>query len=164
MKTTIGIYENHDDAVEAVKKLQMQGYPIHNLSIIGKTEKEEIDDDMNITPKNPINPVGLGAGTAVGATVGILTGIGIFAIPGLGFLYGAGALVGALAGFDFGLIGGGVASVLTSIGLNEAPARKYERYLQEGKYLIIAQGTEEETKHAKELLHVHGTHKELEMH
>jgi uncharacterized membrane protein len=164
MKATIGIYENHDQAVEAVQQMKDSGYPVQNLSIIGKSETEDVDENMNLTPKAEINPIGLGAGTAIGATVGILTGVGIFAIPGLGFLFGAGALVGAIAGFDFGLIGGGIASVLSSIGVKDEPAKKYAQYLEEGKYLIIAQGTEDETAHAKEILHKHGTHAGLEIH
>ncbi len=164
MKTTIGIYENHNDAIAAVAQMKAQGYPIQNLSIIGKSETEEIDENMNLSIKDPLNPVGIGAGTAIGATVGILTGIGVFAIPGLGFLFGAGAIVGAVAGIDFGLIGGGIATVLATVGLTEQPARKYAKFLEEGKFLIIAQGTEEETARAQEILHAHGTHSGLEVH
>ena len=102
MKSTIGVYENHDKAVQAVVELKDAGFPVKQLSIIGKAETEVVDEKMHIMPKDPIKVGGLGTGTAVGATLGILTGVGLFAIPGLGFLYGAGALVGAIAGFDFG--------------------------------------------------------------
>ena len=101
MNATIGIYDNHELAVEAVQKLKDANYPVGQLSIMGLTETETIDEEMHIMPKSPIKPAGLGVGTVAGTAIGILTGVGIFAIPGLGFLYGAGALVGAIAGFDF---------------------------------------------------------------
>lgn len=164
MKSTIGVYETHEQAVEAVSELKEANYPINKLSIISKAETEVIDSQMHIMPKDPIKVGGLTTGTALGATLGILTGVGIFAIPGLGFLYGAGALVGAIAGFDFGLIGGGIASVLMTIGVSDEEAKKYHTYLEEGKYLLIAQGSEEEVYKAKDILHEHGTHSSVATH
>jgi uncharacterized membrane protein len=164
MNSTIGIYDNHDLAVEAVSKLKDAGYSVKHISIIGKTETESVDDQMHITPKSPIKMAGVGAGTALGATLGILTGVGIFAIPGLGFLYGAGALVGAIAGLDFGLIGGGIASVLSTVGVKDASHKKYHDALEEGKYLVVAHGNPEQVKHADKILNAHGTHTDIESH
>jgi len=164
MKATIGVYDTHDAAVDAVKKLKDAGYPLKHVSIIGKAETEVVDNEMHVTTKNPINIAGVGAGTTLGLTLGILTGVGIFAIPGLGFLYGAGALVGAIAGFDFGLIGGGIASVLTSVGVEDAAAKEYHQALEDGKYLVIAQGSEQNVKHAQDVLTGHGTHTSLSIH
>ncbi|MBS1688276.1 MAG: hypothetical protein JSS96_06095 [Bacteroidetes bacterium] len=164
MKATIGVYDTHDKAITAVKELKDAGYPMKQLSIIGKAETEQIDEEMHILPKTPINPIGLGTGTVLGTTLGILTGVGLFAIPGLGFLFGAGALVGAIAGFDFGLIGGGIASVLTSVGVHEEAAKAYSKDLDAGRYLVIAQGSEDEVKHAHNVLDTHGTHTTIETH
>ncbi len=164
MKTLIGIYENHDLAMEAVRELKEEGYPVDKLSIIGRSETEEIDEKLNALPIDPIKPLGLGAGVAIGTTVGVLTGIGMFAIPGLGFLFGAGALVGAIAGLDFGLIGGGLATVLTTIGVKDDAGKEYETYLNDGKYLVIAQGTEEEIAKGNQILNAHGTHSAIGTH
>jgi uncharacterized membrane protein len=164
MKSTIGVYENHDKAVQAVVELKDAGFPVKQLSIIGKAETEVVDEKMHIMPKDPIKVGGLGTGTAVGATLGILTGVGLFAIPGLGFLYGAGALVGAIAGFDFGLIGGGIASVLTTVGVKDENVKKYHEDLEAGKYIVVAHGNEAEVNKAKEVLHAHDTHDDLHTH
>jgi len=164
MNATIGIYDNHDLAVEAVQKLKDSNYPVSQLSIMGLTETEVVDNKMHITSKNPLKVVGLGAGTAIGTTLGILTGVGIFAIPGVGFLYGAGALVGAIAGFDFGLIGGGIASALSTVGVKDEFAKKYHDALVDGKFLVIAHGTPEHVEQAKILLDEHGTHEEIASH
>lgn len=165
MNSTIGIYENHSKAFDAVRKLKDSGFPVKQISIIGKTETEIMDNDMHVVmPKDPINVKGIGAGTAIGATLGILTGVGVFAIPGFGFLFGAGALVGAIAGFDFGLIGGGIASVLGTVGVQDDNVKKYHDVLEAGKFLVVAHGNEAEVQQAKDILTGHNTHESIASH
>jgi uncharacterized membrane protein len=164
MNATIGVYDDHGLAVEAVEKLKDSGYPVSQLSILGKAETEIIDEEMHITTKYPLKLAGLGVGTALGTTLGILAGVGIFAIPGLGFLYGAGALVGAIAGFDFGLIGGGIASVLETVGVKDENLEKYHDALEQGKFIVVAHGNETEVNNARTILHAHDTHEDLSMH
>jgi hypothetical protein len=88
----------------------------------------------------------------------------MFAIPGVGFLFGAGALAGAIGGFDFGLIAGGLAAVLTTLGMKDDIAKKYHAALVAGKFLVVAHGSKEDVAHAKTLLHELGTHESLETH
>lgn len=164
MKSTIGVYTTHSQAVDAAAALKDAGYPVKQISIMGKAETELIDDKMHVMPKDPINIVGVGAGTAVGTAIGILTGVGLFAIPGFGFLFGAGALVGAIAGFDFGLLGGGIASVLTTVGVNNDLAKDYQKELENGKYLVVAQGTDEEVQLAATVLQQKGSSARVETH
>lgn len=164
MNATIGIYDDHELAVEAVRKLKDGQFPVSQLSIIGKAETEEIDEEMHIMPKNPIHPTGLGVGTVVGTALGVLTGVGIFAIPGLGALYGAGALVGAIAGFDFGIIGGGIATVLATVGVKDENAKKYHDALEDGKFVVVAHGTQEEVDKALAIMDDHGKHDDIELH
>lgn len=153
MNAAIGIYEDHDMALDAVARLHEAGYPVDQLTIMGLTETEVVDNEMHVTRKNPIKIAGLGTGVALGTTIGLLTGVGMFTIPGLGVLFGAGALVGAIAGFDFGLIGGGIASVLASVGVKDEVAEKYNSLLKAGKYLVVANGSEEEVQNARKHLH-----------
>jgi hypothetical protein len=164
MNATIGIYDTHDLAVAAVEELKDAGFPVSELSIMGLAETEVIDNKMHILPKSNIKAGGLGVGTALGTTLGILTGVGIFAIPGLGFLYGAGALVGAIAGFDFGLMGGGIASALATVGVKDEVAKQYHDALAAGKFLVVVHGKDEDVNRAKGILHEHGTHDELNKH
>lgn len=165
MKSIIGVYEDHDAALNAVKELKDGGYPVKQLSIIGKAEVSKVDEEMHVHHgKSGANVAGLSIGTTIGATIGILTGVGLFAIPGLGFLYGAGALVGAIAGFDFGILGGGIASLLTVVGVEEAETKKYQADLEEGKYLLVAQGDDTEVNKAVAILEAHGKHHHLGAH
>lgn len=152
MDAMIGIYDDHDLALQAVQELKDNNYPVEKITIMGKAATELIDKDMHVMTKNPLSVASVGTTTAVGTAVGALVGAGMFAIPGLGFLYGAGTLIGAIAGFDFGLIGGGVAAVLAMIGVRDEFQRRYAEALADGKFLVIAHGDEEEVDRAKAIL------------
>lgn len=152
MKTTIGVYDTHEAAITIVRKLKDNGFTSKHISILGKFESEE--DARHIATGEPVKIVAeeMGIAAVAGPALGVLTGIGLFTIPGFGFLYGAGALVGAIAGFDFALIGGGIVSALTVFGMKESHAKEYEQFLQDGKYIVVVQGNDEELSKAKEVI------------
>jgi hypothetical protein len=159
MESQIAIYDTHEKAVNAIKLLSHQAFPMENVSLLGKAEV--IEDHIHIKSLDTIKKapaiVGMGAGTVLG----LLSGIGVFAIPGFGFLYGAGALVGIIAGLDLGLIAGGAISLLTFTGMKEDEVVKYEEHLKEGKFMVIVNGDKEEVDKAKAILHTEG--KDLEV-
>ena len=70
----------------------------------------------------------------------------------------------AIAGFDFGLIGGGIITAFTLMGMKEDKATAFEKHLQEGKFIVVAQGDGAEINKAKALLDEHGTHIHAEVH
>ena len=62
-------------------------------------------------------------GGAVGATVGLLAGIGALAIPGLGPFIAAGPIMAALSGAAAGATAGGVVGGLVGLGIPEYEAK-----------------------------------------
>lgn len=166
MRTVVGTYDNHHEAVEAVRHLKAAGFNSKQISLIGKVKDtaglEDVAEDDSARMK--VAGAELGVTAIAGSTIGLLTGIGVFAIPGLGFLFGAGALVGAIAGFDIGLIGGGIISALTLPGVKGETAKQYEKEVSEGKLLLIVQGTEAEVHEAENVLSSYGKHDVLEAH
>ena len=36
MNTTVGVYDTHEKAIEAVQELKRAGYPVQQVSLIGK--------------------------------------------------------------------------------------------------------------------------------
>jgi len=160
MNAVIGVFESHETALVAIQTLQQSGYPAGQLSVIGKADL--VNNHIHVKSSNTAEKAEVSIGVIAGAVLGILTGVGIFAIPGLGFLYGAGALVGVFAGVDFGIIAGGLAAVFTSMGVDSVNAVKYEKRLNEGKFIVFAQGDEKEIEHAHEVLHTQGLHLELD--
>jgi hypothetical protein len=65
-------------------------------------------------------------GAILGPILGILTGVKLFAIPGLGFLFGIGAVLGALAGFSLGIVGGGVITLIAILAIKSSAVLKYK--------------------------------------
>jgi len=151
MESQVAIYDTHEKAVDAIKLLSHHDFPMENVSLLGKAEL--IEDHIHIKSLDNVKKapaiVGMGAGTLLG----LLSGIGVFAIPGFGFLYGAGALVGIIAGLDLGLVAGGAISLLSYMGIKEEEVVKCEEHLKEGKFIVIVKGEKEEIEKAKNILH-----------
>jgi hypothetical protein len=160
MKSVVGIYQTHQDAVDAVSRLQKEDYPIKHISLLAKADL--VDNHVTVRSSDTPEKAEVSIGVVAGTVLGVLTGVGILALPGLGFLFGAGALVGGFAGFDLGIIGGGLAAILTSMGMNEVLSARYEKHLNEGKFLVFVQGSEDELDKAQHILHTSGLHMELD--
>ncbi|MBI1287693.1 MAG: hypothetical protein GC178_08955 [Flavobacteriales bacterium] len=150
MEANIKVFNSHEEALEAAGKLIDNGFDAKAVSVIGKAEL--VDDHIHMRSTEPIKdaPAFLGAGA--GAIVGLLTGMGVFAIPGFGILYGAGAVIGTIAGFDIGLLGGGIATVLTSLGIKKDHVVQYHEHLEEGKFLLMLHGDAAQIEKAEQLL------------
>ena len=162
MRAIVGVYESHEKAVNAIRKLQNSGYPVHQIGILG--QGEIVAGEVRVKTASSLAVKEISIGAFVGSILGVLTGVGVFAIPGLGILFGAGALFGGFVGFEAGILGGGVAAVLTSMGLDLVGAEKYEQHLNEGRFMVIAQSNAKEIEFAKDILETHGEHFELNEH
>jgi len=160
--TIIGVYETHLAAIAALKALKESGLPVENISFISKADI--IEGRLHANSSNNAEIVPVEIGVVLGPVLGILSGLSIIAIPGLGFLYGAGVVVGAIAGFDFGLIGGGITTMLVSLGIHEDKATVYQEHLENGKYIITISGNDDIAKKAKAILHTLGLHIDLQHH
>lgn len=156
MEQQVAIFNSHKDAVEALKKLKANDFPMGDVSIIGRAGVDEEHLHLDETDKATNVPayVGIGAGTVVG----LLTGIGLFAIPGFGILYGAGALVGAFAGVEGGLIAGGFVSVLAKYFTKDDHIENIKDHIEAGKFVLVVGGGDDEVAKAKEILHVDAQH------
>lgn len=150
MNTTIGVYASHEKAIEAVEKLKNAGYPVQQISLIGKAVL--IDDLMHIKHNRRIKNAPAIIGAVIGPILGILSGVKIFAIPGLGFLFGIGAGLGALAGFSLGIAGGGAISLIAILVIKSRAVLKYHEHLEEKGFQVIVHGNIEEINKAKEIL------------
>lgn len=162
MKLKVGIYPSHEKAILAVQALRKANYPLNKISIIGKAEI--INDHVHVKSYDGVKNAPVMVGSIMGPVLGLITGLGVFIIPGFGFLYGAGAVVGAIAGFDLGLIGGGILTLLATLGIGEESSIKYEQHLHEGNFLVIAEGSLPEIESAEKILHTEGIHLELDSH
>ncbi|WP_281637833.1 hypothetical protein [Flavobacterium marginilacus] len=159
MKSQIAVYDTHDKAVSAIKRLSHENFSMDHVSLLGKAEV--IEDHIQVKSLDTIKKTPAVIGMGAGTLLGLLSGVGVFAIPGFGFLYGAGALVGIIAGLDLGLIAGGTISLLSFTGLKEEEVVKCQEHLKEGKFMVIVKGAQEEIERAKHILHTDGDHLEM---
>lgn len=159
MESKIAVYDTHEKAVNAIKVLKENGIPLENISLLAKAEI--VEDNVHVKSLDKIKETPAVVGMGAGAVLGLLSGIGVLAIPGFGFLYGAGALIGLIAGLDIGIVAGGFISLLTFLGLKEDTVVKMDEHLKGGKFIVVTKGTLEEVEKAEHILHTEGTHLEM---
>ena len=99
---------------------------------------------------------GAGIGAAVGGVGGLLTGLGIMAIPGVGPVVAAGWLAataaGAVAGAVVGGAAGGIIGALTDSGVDERDAHVYAEGVRRGGTLVTAKVDESRAAEAEAIL------------
>lgn len=159
-KTIIAVYNQQTDAVHAVDTLKNSGFSKKHISLLGK-----LDGDDEFESKT-MGKAALGVGTTMALTTatGVLAGVGMIAIPGLGFLYGAGALVGAVVGFDFGAIASGVVANLLLDGEKSRIADSYDEELRAGKTLVVVKISPDVADKAMEAVKSAGNYTDVQMH
>ncbi len=155
LNATVGVFESHDAAVEAVKELNKGGFPMKHVSIIGK-ELERIEDVQGYyTWKDPAR-TGAGIGAFWGSIFGVLVGVGFIVVPGIGPVFVAGSLaaivLGGLEGAAMGTLGGGLFGALLGLGIGKDKLVKYQQRLEAGNYLVVAHGTRSQVEQAKNIL------------
>ena len=138
MTTTVtGLFDRYDDATAAVKSLESAGVPSGDISLVANN-----GDDYHKTAAG--NDAGTGAeiGGAIGGVGGLLTGLGVMAIPGVGPVVAAGWLaataVGAVAGAAAGGAAGGIVGAMTKEGVSEPHAHVYAEGVRRGGSLVTA--------------------------
>jgi len=159
MKSKIAIYNSHEEAIKALKALKDAGFPMKRVSLLAKADMNDNHLEIESEEKMKNAPVLLGVGA--GTTLGLLAGLGAFSIPGFGFLYGAGAIIGALGGFDLGLVSGGLISMLSELGFKKDHSEKVNEHLDAKRFALIVQGTDEEIAKAEAILKNYNKHHDM---
>jgi uncharacterized membrane protein len=154
-KSTIAVYPTHAKAEAAVKELQVSGFDMKKMSIVGRDfyTDEHVTGYYNIGDR--MKAWG-GTGAFWGGLWGFMVGSAFFWVPGVGPLLVAGPLVGWIIGaLEGALVVGGLSAVggaLFSIGIPKDSILKYETALKTGKYVLIVSGTEDDAIRGKEIL------------
>ena len=82
-KTVSALYDTYSQASAAVNALEAAGVPHSDISIVANNSDNWHRDDRASDAGTGAG-AGAGAGAAVGGVGGLLTGLGIMAIPGVG--------------------------------------------------------------------------------
>lgn len=139
MKTVTGLFDNYSDAEAAVSRLEASGINSDDISIVSNNGDGRYTDNNNAAEGAG---TGAGIGALVGGAGGLLTGLGLMAIPGVGPVVAAGWLAstaaGAAAGAVVGGATGGIIGALTEEGVSEADAHVYAEGVRRGGTLVTA--------------------------
>lgn len=149
------LYDSYDSAVSAVSALEDAGIPYSDISIISNNADERYPrDDRTKTAADAGKGAGIGA--AIGGVGGLLTGLGLMAIPGVGPVVAAGWLAATAAGAATGAVVGGAAGglvgALTKEGMPERDAHFYAEGVRRGGTLVSARVDDTRAPAAREIL------------
>lgn len=151
----VAVFDTHLAAESAVKQLQGGGFPMNQLSLVGKdfhTEEHVIGyynagDRMKFWGK---------LGAWWGGLAGLLFGSAFLLVPGIGHLFVLGPLAHwIMAGLEGAAVVGGVSALgagLVSLGIPRNSIVQYESQLKAGKFLVVASGATEDVNRARDLL------------
>jgi hypothetical protein len=154
MKTVTGLFDNYDDANDAVGELVAAGVSRDDISIVAnnatgwhKGDETEAGEDA---------AAGAGVGAVVGGAGGLLTGLGLMAIPGVGPVVAAGWLaataVGAVGGAVVGGAAGGIIGAMTEAGVPENDAHVYAEGVRRGGTMVTARVEDDLAANAEQIL------------
>ncbi|PZV18911.1 MAG: signal transduction histidine kinase (STHK), LytS [Pseudanabaena sp.] len=170
-KRATGIFSNHNEAKVALHELRDSGFNMDQISIIGNhidrnSDMAGVRQSQHISDLD--NRVGEGSATgavsggAVGGLTGLLVGLGLVAIPGIGPIMLAGAtattLATMLAGGAIGTAAGGLIGALVGLGIPKERAQIYSDRIDQGDYLVMVDGSEQEIQQAEAIFKRYGVH------
>jgi hypothetical protein len=153
--SVVAVYQTHDGAEAAIKKLANANIPMKEISIIGKgyhTDEKVVGfyntgDRMKFWGKY---------GAFWGGVWGILAGGLFLSVPVLGPIVVVGSFAAmVLAGIEGAVVVGGLSALgaaLAGIGIPKDTILQYENALKADEFLILVQGTMEEIEHARSIL------------
>ncbi len=156
LRTFAHLYDNYDAARQTVEALEAAGVPHSDISIVSNNA----DNRAGATGTGTVAGTGTGTGTGntsvdetragtgastgtiVGGGLGLLTGLGLLAIPGIGPVVAAGWLITTLAGAGIGAAGGGLLGSLVHAGVPEEHAHTYTEGVRRGGTLVTVRAEE----------------------
>ncbi|MER9405298.1 hypothetical protein NKI36_14745 [Mesorhizobium caraganae] len=154
MKTVTGLFDNYDDAAEAVGELEATGIPHSDISIVSNNSDGWYDGSRSEAAEDA--GAGAGIGAVVGGAGGLLTGLGIMAIPGVGPVVAAGWLAATATGIVAGAVAGGavggLVGSLTESGVPEGDAHVYAEGVRRGGTLVSAKVDDDLVADAEQIL------------
>ncbi len=166
-KTILGVFDDRQNAEDAILDLENAGYDVRDISIVMK-DYHDTKDMERPTGSNVATGAVSGAttGAALGGIAGLLIGVGAIAIPGIGgLLIGgplaamlglAGAAATTVSGAATGALAGGIVGALTNLGVPEEEAQEYANRIREGAVLLAVPAVGQEIGEVSDILKEQG--------
>ena len=155
-RMVIGVFDDRVDAEAALHELKAAGFEPSQISIVMlQTPQAEVEEVHRF---HVDETTGILAGGALGGLAGWLIGATTVAVPGLGALLAAGALVAAVGGAGIGAATGGIIGHLIDEGLSQDEARYYDERVQHGAALMTVHADGSRAEEAHTIMHGRGAH------
>jgi len=149
------LFNNHQDAENAIQLLSRSGFDVKKLSLVGKGYHTEEHPLGFYTAGDRIKTWG-GTGAFWGGIWGMLLAPAVFFLPGLGLVAMAGPFVAALVGgLEGALVVGGLSALgaaLTQLGVSKDQAIKYEIAIKMDKFVLMVHGDAQDQEKARAVL------------
>lgn len=144
MRTVSRLFDSYEQARQAVTDLEGAGIPASDISIVANNvDKSHDRDGDGVDDRAEGAGAGAGVGATLGGAAGLLTGLGILAIPGVGPVVAAGWLASTALGALAGGAAGGVIGALTQAGVDEEDAHVYAEGVRRGGTLVTVRADED---------------------
>jgi len=137
-----GLFDNYDEAADAVRALEEAGISSDNISLISNNTDGRYAGDALKGDDGAVTgaETGAGLGAVAGGGAGLLTGLGLLSIPGVGPVVAGGwltaTLVGLVGGATAGGVTGGIVGALVDTGVPEEEAQAYSEAVRRGSALV----------------------------
>jgi uncharacterized protein (TIGR02271 family) len=162
MKTIVGLFDDMGEAKQAALELERAGVAHNDISLVANNEGGRYvpTDSTATTASTESTGHAIGddakTGAKIGGVAGLLIGLTGLAIPGLGWIAGAGWLMGMILGAGTGAVIGGLVGALTSVGVPEEDATHYHEGVRRGGTLVAVKADDAMAHRVAEILGSNG--------
>ncbi|CAN5552646.1 hypothetical protein BH23CHL2_BH23CHL2_01170 [soil metagenome] len=141
-----------EQAEAAIQRLVGDGFPENQIEVIGSNDHQHLLEEWIPETEESTGEASASHVAVGGLFGGLLGGVAALAIPGVGWMIGAGIIATTIAAGSFG---GGFIGPLLHLGVEKDRAVYLDERLQAGD-LIVTVHDEERTDEAQEILQEHG--------
>ena len=154
MRIITRLYHRPADAARIVRDLKAAGIDEADISLVAGHSEDEAtpSDDPDVTVAAIDARKGEAVGAVIGGVAGLLTGLGILAIPGLGLVVAAGWLVATITGAGVGAAAGSLLGALVGLGISEEHAAQHIKGIKGGAVLVTVRTEAEKALLAEHIM------------
>lgn len=155
-QTIVHLFDHYSDAEAAVMDLESAGIPHADISLLANRGPDyELAQEHDHADASSGAGAGASVGTIIGGGAGLLTGLGLLAIPGVGPVVAAGWLVATLSGAGVGAAAGGLLGALGGAGVSKEDSHVYAEGVRRGGSLVTVRTDDSRAVMVDEVLRRH---------
>lgn len=162
----IAIFNNHQEAEQAIMSLEYAGFDMKKLAIVSKDYQKEEHVRGYYNTSDRTKSWGK-RGALWGGLWGVLFSPAFMCVPGVGSLTAGGLLFSSVvSGLSTAFFTGGLTALgaaLYSIGIPKKSVIHYETAIKLNKFLLVVHGTRDEVERASDILSTTGKEIEVEV-